>query len=182
MQILLWILFEIILGFIPQAMGCAVLLFTFTKQPLRSKSFLITSLIFSAVAIAVRLMVNYGLIEFGFHTILNWLIFGIVAIAWNKFPVLQSTISIMLSGVLIVATELVVAAFFMLTLGGEKFDAVMNNTATIEGQITRALYGIPMNILFVAVALLACYLTARKRARASLKGAAEADSQDGTAA
>ena len=47
------------------------------------------------------------------------------------------------------------------------FDAIMDNTATIEGQITRALCGIPMNILFVAIALLVYFLVKRKRAKKS---------------
>lgn len=158
-------LFDIVLGFIPQATGCAICLFAFTKQPLKSKSFLLTSIIFSAIAIVVRLICNYGLIDFGFHTILIWLIFVVVAITYNKLPTLQATISIMASGILIVITELIAALFLTLIIGAERFNAIMDNTSTIEGQITRAMYGVPMNILFVAVTLLAFVLMKRRAAR-----------------
>ena len=73
-------LFDIVLGFVPQATGCAVCLFAMTKQRLLTKNFLITSGIFSAIAMFVRLICNYGLIDFGFHTILIWIIFVVVAI------------------------------------------------------------------------------------------------------
>ena len=156
-------LFDIVLGFVPQATGCAVCLFAMTKQRLLTKSFLITSVIFSAIAMFVRLICNYGLIDFGFHTILIWIIFVVVAITYNKFPVLQSTISIMLSGLLIVVTELITGGVISIMIGTERFNAMMNNTATTDGQITRAIYGIPMNVLFVAVALLFYYILKRRR-------------------
>lgn len=159
-------LLDIILGFVPQAAGCAICLFAFTKQSLRSKSFLFTSLIFSGIAIAVRLICNYGLIEFGFHTILIWMIFVIVAITYNKLPVLQSTISIMLSGVFIVVAELITGVVISLFIGGEKFNAIMDNTETIDGQITRAICGIPMNIMFVAIAILTYFIVTHKRRKA----------------
>ena len=53
---------------------------------------------------------------------------------------------------------------FTLLIGAEKFNAMMDNTATIEGQVTRAMYGIPMNILFVVVDLLV-YFIVRHRAK-----------------
>ena len=162
-------LFDIVLGFIPQATGCVICLFAFTKQPLKSQSFLTTSVIFSAIAVGVRLICNYGLIDFGFHTILIWLIFAIVAIMYNRLPALQSTVSIMLSGVLIVVTEVIAALALTIILGTEEFNAMMDNTATIEGQITRAAYGIPMNMLFVLAALLLYYLMKKRNERRAAK-------------
>ena len=108
----------------------------------------------------------------------------ILAFSSGEFIIiLQSTVSIMLSGVLIVVAELITGGITTLIfalqelappevpmadalkVGMDVFTAVMDNTATTEGQITRALYGIPMNILFVAVALLVYYLVKRRRAK-----------------
>ena len=164
--------FDIVLGFVPQATGCAVCLFAMTKQPLRSKNFLITSLIFSAVAVVVRVICNYGIIEFGFHTILIWIIFAVIAITYNKFPVLQATVAIMMSGVLIVITELITGGAFSLMIGLDRFNAVMDGA---EGQVVRAIYGIPMNVLFVAVALLFYYILKRRREKAPAPAPAEND-------
>lgn len=158
-------LFDILLGYIPQAAGCAVCLYTFTRQRLKSKSFLITSLIFAAIAVGVRLICNYGLIDFGFHTVLIWMLFAIVAILYNKFPILQSTISILISGVLIVVAELITAAIFSSIIGLDNFNAIMDNTATIEGQIARAKCGIPMNVLFVAISVALYFIMKRIRSK-----------------
>ena len=146
-------LFDILLGFVLQAAGCAVLLYTVTRQRLKSRSFLLTAIIFTAIAIIVRLICNYGLINFGFHTVLIWLIFVIVAILYNKFPALQSTVSILLSGMLIAIAEILTGIALTLILGKEKFNAIMDNTATIEGQILRAKCGMPANILFLVLVL-----------------------------
>ena len=164
--------FDIILGFVPQATGCAICLFAFTKQRLRSKVFLITSLIFSGVAMAIRLICNYGLIDFGFHTVLIWMIFVVVAITYNKLPVLQSTVSIMLSGLLIVVTELITGVTCSLFIGMERFNAIMDGA---EGATVRAMYGIPMNVLFMGIALLIYFSLARKRAKAAAPAANEQD-------
>ena len=168
-------LFDIVLGFILQATGCAICLFAFTKQPLKSQAFLTTSVIFSAIAVGVRLICNYGLIDFGFHTILIWIIFVIVAIMYNKLPVMQSTVSIMLSGLLIVVTEVIAAAALTVILGTEEFNAMMDNTATVEGQITRAAYGIPMNVLFVLASLLLYVILKKRAARLAAAAAAKAE-------
>ena len=146
-------LFDILLGYVPQAAGCAVCLYTFTRQRLKTKSFLTTSLIFAIIAVIVRLICNYGLIDFGFHTVLIWMLFAIVAIIRNKFPILQSTVSILFSGILIVATELITYAVLSAIIGSDRLNAIMDNTATIEGQIERAKCGIPMNVLFVALSV-----------------------------
>lgn len=156
--------FDIVLGFVPQAAGCAVCLFAVTKQRLRSKSFLITSLIFSVVAVIVRLICNYGIIEFGFHTILIWIIFAAIAITYNKLPALQATVSIMLSGILIVVAELLTGTIFSLVIGLDRFNAVMDG---VEGQVIRAIYGIPMNVLFVGISLLVYFIFRRKRMKES---------------
>ena len=167
--------FDIVLGFVPQATGCAVCLFAMTKQRLRSKSFLITSLIFSAVAVIVRVICNYGIIEFGFHTILIWIIFAVIAITYNKFPVLQATVAIMMSGILIVVAELITGGAFSLVIGLDRFNAVMDGA---EGQVVRAIYGIPMNILFVGISLLVYYIFRRRRMKAAETAEAPAVTED----
>ena len=163
-------LFDILLGFVPQATGCAICLFALAKQPIKSKSFLFTAGIFSAIAIGVRLIFTYGLIDFGFHTILIWLIFVIVALTYNKFPIMQCTVGILISVLSIFLTEAVGVLVLTLILGSEQFNAIMDTT-TIEGKITRAIYGIPMNILFVIVALIIYFILDRRAKRIAARAA-----------
>ena len=151
-----WLLFltDILLGFVPQAAGCAVCVFTIANQKLLSRSFLYTSLIYSAIAVIVRLAYNAKLIDFGFHTIVIWMIFVVVAILYNKFPAVKATVSILVSGILITVSELVTCVVFMLTIGNEQFNNIMNNTQTIEGKIEKAICGIPANFLFLIIVLI----------------------------
>ena len=164
----IYIICDILLGFVPQAIGCAVCLFTFTKQQLKSKSFWITSVIYSAIAVFVRLICSFGLIEFGFHTVLIWMLFVVVAIVYNKFPVMQSTVSIMISGVLIVIAELITGGVLSVAFGATRFNEIMAydiTKNTVQEATLRAVCGIPMNILFVAIALLVCLILKKRRER-----------------
>jgi lysylphosphatidylglycerol synthetase-like protein (DUF2156 family) len=180
MDYVVYIICDILLGFVPQAIGCAVCLFAMTKQRLRSKSFLITSLIFSAVAVIVRVICNYGIIEFGFHTILIWIIFAVIAITYNKLPVLQATVAIMMSGILIVVAELLTGGVLSLAFGATRFNEIMayDITKNTEQEATlRAVCGIPMNILFVGISLLVYYIFRRRRMKAAQTPAVAEDAQ-----
>ena len=176
-EYILYFVFDILLGFVPQAMGCAVCLYAFVGQRLKSHSFLVTSAIFAGVAVAVRLICNSGLIDFGFHTVLIWMLFVVVAITYNKFPVMQSTIGILLSSVLIVVTELITGVAISLSLGSERFNQIMDydiTKSTVQEATLRAMCGIPMNVMFACVALLTYYLMKKHRE----KIAAAASAQD----
>jgi len=174
---LILFLVDIVLGYVPQAMGCAICLFTITSQPLRSRRFLLVSLIYAVVAMAIRLLYNVGLINFGFHTIIIWMIFIFIAILYLKLPVLQSTISILLSGILITVAEIMTAIVLSAVLGTENFNAMMNNTATTQGQIEKAICGIPMNFLFLIIVLIVSCVVRKTRAQ-KLVQAAEKVSDD----
>lgn len=151
---LLFLLLDIVLGYVPQAAGCSICLFTVTNQRLGSKKFWLTTGIFSAIAILIRTAYNIKLIDFGFHTIIIWSIFILVAIGYNKLPTMRSICSILLSGILITATELVTAGSLILIYGNENFTIMMNNTQTLDGMIVKAACGIPANMLFVVVVLI----------------------------
>lgn len=163
---LLLLLADIVLGYIPQAMGYAIFLFTITNQPLRSRRFLMMSLIYSFTAMAVRLAFNTGLIEFGFHSVIIWIIFIFVAIFYYKAPVLRSTISILVSGILVTVCEVINVVALQLILGRDAFDAIVNNTATLQGKTIKAAYGIPTNMLFLVVVLVAYFVMKKKRSKA----------------
>ncbi len=168
MKFLIFLLTDIVLGYLPQAAGCAICLFIVTKQNLRSRKFLFTTCIYAAVAILIRLAYNIKLIDFGFHTIIIWIIFILVAIWYNKSPVLQSTCSILLSGVLITASELVTAGVLIAIFGNENFNAMMNNTQTLDGQIVKAVCGIPTNLLFLVIVLVIYFVAKARRAKKAL--------------
>jgi uncharacterized sodium:solute symporter family permease YidK len=168
MPFFILLLTDIILGFVPQAMGCAACLFAIGNQKLLSRDFLYTSALYSAIAIIVRLVYNFGLIDFGFHTIIIWLIFVVIGIFYNKFPAMKATVSILLSGVLITISEILVCVVLMIAMGKEEFNAVMNNMTTIEGKINKAICGIPANLLFLAIVLVLNLILKRRKQKRDL--------------
>jgi lysylphosphatidylglycerol synthetase-like protein (DUF2156 family) len=160
MKTLILFLVDILLGYVPQAAGCAICLFAVTNQNLRSRKFWLTTGIFSAIAIVIRTAYNINLIDFGFHTIIIWSIFILVAIGYNKIPAMRSICSILLSGIFITATELITAGSMILIFGSENFTKMMNDTETMDGRIVKAICGIPANILFVIVVLVFYFIKA----------------------
>ena len=165
MKTLILFLVDILFGYVPQAAGCAICLFAVTNQNLRSRKFWLTTGIFSAIAIVIRTAYNINLIDFGFHTIIIWTIFILVAIGYNKVPAMRSICSILLSGVFITATELITAGSMILIFGSENFTKIMNDTETMDGRIVKAICGIPANILFVIVVLVFYFIKAALKRR-----------------
>jgi hypothetical protein len=165
---LLLFLADIVLGFMLQAIGYAVCLYTFVNKRIDSKDFMITSVIYSLIAVVIRFAYDINLINFGFHTIVIWLIYLLVAIFFNKLPAIKSTISICVSGIIITFTEILTVIVMTAKLGSERFDQIMNNTTTIDGQIQKAIYGIPANILFLVIVFVAYFIVKNKRSKASI--------------
>ena len=171
-QLLKLIFFDVLLGYVPQAAGCAICLFMINSQSINSRKYRLTACIFAAIAFSVRTSYNVGLIDFGFHTVFIWALFILVAIWYNKFPAMQSICSILLSGILIAASELLTAGALIIILGDTRFTEIMNNTATIDGKITKAMCGIPANTLFVLLILI-IYFIKRTLKRRKLRKQAE---------
>ena len=177
MKYFIFILADIVLGYVPQAAGCSICLFTIAKKKLSSREFWMTTVIFSAIAIVIRAAYNIKLIDFGFHTVIIWGIFILVAIGFNRLPAMQSICSILLSGVLITATELITAGVLIAVYGNDCFTLMMNNTSTLDGRITKAACGIPANLLFVVV-VLAFYFVRKSMAQKKLNAEAANNSSN----
>ncbi len=175
---LLFILADIVFGYMLQAMGCAICLFTVTNQSLNTRKFWITTAIFAAIAIAIRMSYNLKLIDFGFHTIIIWTLFIIVALGYNKLPAMRSICSILLGGVIISATEVLTAGALILVYGDETFTQMMNNTKTLEGMTIKSASGVPANILFVLAVLMFYFVKKGIKKRAELAKEAPAEISD----
>ena len=171
-------LVDIVLGYIPQAAGCAICVYTVVGERIPSKKFWLTTAIFSLIAILIRTAYNVKILDFGFHTVIIWGIFILVAIGFNKFHAMRSICSILLSGVIITAAELVTAGVFVLIYGNEKFTGMMNNTATIEGMTIKSACGVPANLLFLLIVAVGHIVANVVRKRKALRVAAEEVSQN----
>ena len=179
MSYFLFFLADILLGFVPQAAGCAVCLFTITNLSLHSGKFWATTGIFSAIAIIIRTAYNIKLLDFGFHTIVIWSMFILVAIGFNRLPAMSSIVSILISGIVITLTEVITAGVLILIYGNENFDRIMNNTATLQGKTVKAACGIPANILFVILMVGFYFLKRAWRKRREAEAAAAIPAEAG---
>ena len=172
---------DILLGYIPQAAGCAICLYAINGLSIHSGKFWATTGIFSGIAVVIRTAYNIKLLDFGFHTIIIWSIFVLVAIGFNKLPAVLSIVSILVSGIMITGTELITAGSLILIYGNENFSYMMNNTQTLEGRITKAFCGIPANILFLVVILVFYFVKrAWKKKRAAKQSAQETTANEVT--
>jgi hypothetical protein len=166
---------DILLGYLTQAAGCAICLFAITNQDIRSRMFVYTSCIYSAIAMVIRLAYNLSLIDFGFHTIVIWMIFIVVAIGFCRFPVMQSTLSILISGIIIAVAEILTGLCFVLAIGNDAFNEIMNNTKTVEGKIMKSICGIPANLFFLLVVIVLYFVLKKKRQKSAAKASESAE-------
>jgi membrane protein implicated in regulation of membrane protease activity len=98
------------------------------------------------------------------------MLFVVVAIAYNKLPIMQSTISIVISGALILVAELLTGGIMSVAFGMERFNEIMNydiTKNTVQEATLRAVCGIPMNVLFFVIALVFCLLLKKYREKAA---------------
>ena len=160
---------DILLGYFPQAAGCAICLFAITNQDIRSRKFMYTSCIYSLIAMVIRFAYNLSLIDFGFHTIVIWMIFIVVAIGYCRFSVMQSTLSILLSGIIIAIAEILTGLVFVLVIGNDAFNEIMNNTKTVEGKLMKSICGIPANLFFLFVVIVLYFFMKKKRQKSAEK-------------
>ena len=172
---------DILQGYNPQAAGCAICLYAINGLSIHSGKFWATTGIFSGIAVVIRTAYNIKLLDFGFHTIIIWSIFVLVAIGFNKLPAVLSIVSILVSGIMITGTELITAGSLILICGNENFSYMMNNTQTLEGRIIKAVCGIPANILFLVVVLIFYFAKrAWKKKRAAKQSAQETTANEVT--
>ena len=83
---------------------------------------------------------------------------------------MQSVVAIMLSSLLILATELLVGVLVGSIVGMERFNQIMNydiTRNTVQEATLRSIYGIPMNIVFASVALIVYYFVKKHRDKKS---------------
>lgn len=163
MDFVLLLISDIVLGFFPQAVGCAIFVFAIADQKIRSKSFVYTAVIYCLIAMVIRIMYDVGLIDFGFHTIIIWMMFIIIAIAYNKISAFQATISILMSGIIITLSEIVTVGCILAIAGEEKFNQIMNHGGTVADKVTKAFYGVPANLLFLAIVIVVSAIIKRRR-------------------
>ncbi len=151
-EILQLILFEYILGYALQAFIIVFGIYTFNRQKIERKKYLLTSIMFAVITFLVRQLP----ISFGVHTIINMLIFIITCIVLLKMPAIKVIRSMSIVFVLLLVSEMVGMLFASVMFGNNRIQNIMENS------IQRALLSIPINLIFLLMVTLSNYLLKKK--------------------
>ncbi len=152
METLQLILFEYILGYGLQAFIFIFGIYTFNRQKIEIKKYLLASVIAAIIAYLVRLLP----ISFGVHTLLDMLASIIICILLLKMPALNMIRSMSIVFVLLIFCEIVGIVTMSIIIGKEKFDYLMNSP------LHKAIAAVPINLFFLVVIVLSYYLLKRK--------------------
>lgn len=151
-EILQLILLEYILGYGLQAFIIVFGIYTFNRQKIERKKYLLTSIMFAVITFLVRQLP----ISFGVHTIFNMLAFIIICIVLLKMPAVSTIQSMVFVVVLLLASEMIGMLIAGAIFGNSRIQNIMENTKQ------RALLSIPINLIFLLMVALSYYILKRK--------------------
>lgn len=146
------IMFEFILGYMLQGLAIVFGIYTFNRQKINGKDYILASGLVIFGSCFVRLLP----ISFGVHTIINMMLLFIICILLLKMPMYTTLRSMSLVTILLLLFEMVDVAVISSVIGNERFEELMVDP------IHRAMIGVPANVLFVVFVVLTNYLMKRK--------------------
>ncbi len=152
METLQLILYEYILGYGLQAFIFIFGIYTYNKQKIEIKKYLLASIISAIIACLVRLLP----ISFGVHTIFNMLATISICILLLKMPALNTIRSMSIVFVFLIICEIVGIATMSTIIGNDKYEDLMNNS------LQKAIAALPINLLFLVSIVLSYYLLKKK--------------------
>ncbi len=133
-----------VLGYCLQSMGDVIAIAAFNKKPISAKELIYRSLIFGIIAFGIR---QINAINFGFHTIL--IIFIVISIRFFKTSSYPTVLAVLLTSVMIIVCETINYGLLSLILDPDTMSYLLKGGETLNGQINKALVGIPTNIMLI---------------------------------
>lgn len=146
------ILIKYILGFGLQSFVLVLGVYTFNKQKVILKDYLITAVL---VSIATYLM-KFLPITVGVQTIMNMIFMYLVCVIYLKMQPFKTIRSTSFCVVLILLSEMVVTAFAVMTFGQEQFQTIINDSSQ------RHYIGTLANIVFAVIIISLFFILNRK--------------------
>lgn len=152
METLQLILFEYILGYGLQTFIFIFGIFTFNRQKIDIKKYLLASISVAIISFLVRQLP----ISFGVHTIIDLLASIIICISLLKMPAIITIRSMSIVFILLLASESIGLVIINIMIGKDKLEIIMNNP------LHRAITGVPLNLFFLLLVTLSYYLLKKK--------------------
>jgi hypothetical protein len=146
------IMFEFILGYMLQGFAIVLGIYTFNKQEIILKDYILASGLVMIVSCLVRLLP----ISFGVHTIINMMLLFIICILMLKMPMYTTLRSMSLITILLLLFEMVDVAVISSVVGSERFEELMQNP------LHKSMIGVPANVLFMVFVVITNNLMKKK--------------------
>lgn len=146
------IMFEFVLGYMLQGFAIVLGIYTFNRQEIILKDYIMASGLVMMISCLVRLLP----ISFGVHTIINMLLLFIICILLLRMPMYTTLRSMSFVTILLLLFELADVAVISALLGTERFERLM------QEPLHRSMIGVPANVFFMTFVMLANYLRNKK--------------------
>jgi hypothetical protein len=152
MEMLQLILFQYILGYGLQSFIFIFGIYTFNRQKIEIKKYLLASIVVAAISFLVRQLP----ISFGVHTIFDLLVSIIICILFIKMPAINTIRSMSMVFILLLTSEAVSLVILSVIIGKSRLEIIMNNP------LQRAITGVPLNLFFLLLITLSYYILKKK--------------------
>ncbi|MFV0342498.1 MAG: hypothetical protein ACK5JH_06335 [Anaerocolumna sp.] len=144
--------FEYLLGYCLQSFAVVFGIYTFNRQKIIVKSYMLASILVTFISFLVRTLP----ISFGIHIIINILFLYLICVILLKMPAYTSVRSALLVIVLILSSEMIVTAGIMIFKGIEEYDRLMNIP------MCKLQLGVSANVVFSFIVLILYYFLMKK--------------------
>ena len=136
-----------LMGYVIQSMGNILAIYAFNKRRINTKWFLVTTLLFSVVMFIIR---NIN-INFGIHTILIMIVFILISIGMLKTQIYYTVLAELVTTVTIMICEVINYGILTIIFGSTNIDTILKGDGTLQGDINKAVAGIPTNLILIIV-------------------------------
>ncbi len=148
MDYLLLFLVNGVLGYGLQSLGNLLAILAINKKKIPFKQFILCLLLFSLLMFGIRSITAFS---FGFHTILIMLAFIVLSVLILKVSVPQTVLAVLLTSVVIILAEIINFGALRLFFGSDTVDVYLKGDGTLQGNIMKAVIGIPTNVILITV-------------------------------
>lgn len=141
-----------ILGFVLQSFALVLGVYTFNRQKLIFKHYVITSIIVTILSYIMKLLP----ISIGVQIIINIIFMYLICVIFLKMPPYRTIRSTSICFVLILLSEMIVTTIAVKIMGQEQFEILVNNSSQ------RYYIGVLANIIF-ALTIISLHYVLRRR-------------------
>lgn len=152
-------IFEILLGYVVQSAGSIICLYAFSSKRIILWQFSLLTIINT---VAVYIIRNIGIINFGIHTLLIMIVIILLGVFVLKASINSSVFAALITMVTVTVGEVITILFLNIFYDNSTIENILKSDQTMEGRINKAITVTPSNVIVIVVMVL-LYIISRKR-------------------